>query len=147
MNKKSKPEQIFILISLVLIICVLSIAITGCNISSVQTAYGHVSHCGGCWLGPILGPNSSICRLGSATEGFLPNAISCGTAANSRYLDCTLGSKCFGCYLFDGGCATRAFGYVLCNPESINQLDEIERLADIFEFFDFMQDFLQKESE
>ena len=139
MNNKSKAEQIFILVMLAMIVFSTIIFLTGCSIGTERTTYGEVSSCGGCKLGPIIGSDSSICRFGDAT-GCLPNAMSCGTAAGSCYIDCTLGNQCFGCYRADGNCAVRAFGCAMCNEDIIDALDLVERLSNFNELYRFIDE-------
>ena len=136
MNKKSKIEQIFILL-LGFMGCVLLFSMLGCDINNNENnVYGKQSSCEvcntGCRTGALLGYESNIntCYGG---EGCCANRISCGTLSveDGGYMDCVLGDKCTGCYM--GGClrsscstGIRCGGCAMCGKDLIDSIDEIE---------------------
>lgn len=105
MNKKSKKEQLFILLA-ILTICITLFATVGCSLSECVECAGTVgcqvehdggtskcTDCTGCLLGCEV--NRSSCQVFSCSKCFV---YECNTGGN----DITCGSNCAGCPICGG---------------------------------------------
>ena len=134
MNKKSRKEQVFVLL-VVVVLCFTLFSSAACSGGRESTVYGYVNRCeicgSGCLTGPSLGPDSKVCRFYGGEEGCCANSIACGSfSGGGQYGDCVLGDTCTGCYVLacsGDGCISgcRLGGCVVCGGELVDAVDDI----------------------